>query len=153
MEVDGTISLLVNSCFISKNVIRSVVSDQNGVLSIHDYNVTSKKAEVHIGFEGTRWEWRQSTSVGIWITGWNLFFDENNRDLLHRLKHWKGLNKIWRHPLQSLFLVHLFWFDLMKLRMLRPMMRRDLPHKLKHWRGLKKMQLLQSFRWRLKKEI
>jgi hypothetical protein len=56
MEVDGTISLLVNSCFISKNVIRSVVSDQNGVLSIHDYNVTSKKAEVHIGFEGTRWE-------------------------------------------------------------------------------------------------
>ena len=56
MEVDGTISLLVNSCFISKNVIRSVVSDQNGVLSIHDYNVTSKEADVHIGFEGTRWE-------------------------------------------------------------------------------------------------
>jgi membrane protein involved in colicin uptake len=26
-------------------------------------------------------------------------------------------------------------------------------HKLKHWKGLKKMQLLQSFRWRLKKEI
>ena len=65
MEVDGvklqlsgtsTISLLVNSCCISKNIIRSVVSDQNGVLSIHDYNVTSKEADVHIGFEGIRWE-------------------------------------------------------------------------------------------------
>ena len=45
LQLSGTSTVsLVNSCFISENVIRSVVSDQNGVLSIHDYNVSSKKA-------------------------------------------------------------------------------------------------------------
>jgi len=55
---------LANAAFISEGVIRFVVADQNGVLSVHDYNVSTKHVLVKEKLEfGEQWE--LETQAGI----------------------------------------------------------------------------------------